>query len=201
MPAPDVFIGQEIGSYVVRPDMVLAYARELGRVSDRITSEVIGYTHERRPIIALVATSPDNHARLEELRAQHLPLSDPLANVEPNASMPVVTWMGLGVHGDEINSMDAAMLARVALDAFTRVTSGGPVKFPRGTIVVPVGEGQSLSGEALHALMIRIARNDGVIVHALPTGRTSEGPDLGSNAVSPLIAPKPLIVGGDPVRF
>jgi hypothetical protein len=111
------------------------------------------------------------------------------------------SWDGLYAPRAAQRILAAGGRARVALDAFTGVTSGGPVKFPRGTIVVPVGEEQPLSGEALHALMSRIARDDAVIVHALPTGSTGEGPDLGSNAVIPLVAPKPLVVVGDPVRF
>ena len=119
IPTPEAFIGHEVGSFVVRPDLVTAYARELDRLSDRITLEIIGYTHERRPIIALTVTSPENHARLEELRVQHLPLSDPLSSAEPSDKMPVVTWMGFGVHGDEISSMDAAMLAMYHVAAAT----------------------------------------------------------------------------------
>jgi hypothetical protein len=119
VPTPEAFMGHEVGAFVVRPDVAFAYARELDRLSDRITSETIGYTHERRPIIALTVTAPENHARLEDLRVRHLPLSDPASNVEPTEDMPVVTWMGFGVHGDEISSMDAAMVTMYHLAAAT----------------------------------------------------------------------------------
>ncbi|MDX2224751.1 MAG: M14 family zinc carboxypeptidase [Rhodospirillaceae bacterium] len=117
IPTPEAFMGHAIGAFVVRPDIVVAYARELDRLSERITSEVIGYSHEMRPIVALTVTSPDNHARLDAIRARHLTLSDPTADADIAADMPVVTWMGFGVHGDEISSMDAAMLAMYHLTA------------------------------------------------------------------------------------
>ena len=41
IPTPEAFMGHEVGAFVVRPDMVFAYARELDRVSDRITSEIV----------------------------------------------------------------------------------------------------------------------------------------------------------------
>ncbi|MDX2141966.1 MAG: M14 family metallopeptidase [Rhodospirillaceae bacterium] len=119
IPTPEHYIAHEVGTRVVRPDQIIGYAQLLDALSDKVTSEIIGYSHERRPIIALVITAPENHAKLEDLRTRHLKLSDPTADAEIDDGMPVVTWLGFGVHGDEVSSLDAGMLAMYDLVAAT----------------------------------------------------------------------------------
>ncbi len=119
IPTPEAALGYDLGARVVRPDLIVAYAQMLDAASDRVSSEIVGYTHEHRPITALIITSAENHAKLEALRAKHLTLSTPSANASIDDSMPVVTWLGFGVHGDEVSSLDAALLTMYHLTAAT----------------------------------------------------------------------------------
>ena len=80
IPSPEDFLGYPIGSFVTRQDRIVAYMQELARLSDRATYQSIGMTYEHRSMPVLTVTSPSNHARLEDIRRQHL------ATLEPGVS-------------------------------------------------------------------------------------------------------------------
>jgi len=103
---PEDAFGFQIGERPVRVDQMNAYLRSLADGSDRITVETIGYSHELRPIQFFVVTSPESHARLEEIREAHL--ARRRGEAAP-ADTPMVIWINYGVHGAETSSMDAAI--------------------------------------------------------------------------------------------
>lgn len=109
IPTPEAFLGHELGDRPVRHDRMVAYLRTVAGLSDRMTIETIGYSHEQRPIEFLVITSPDNQSRIDAIQAKHVALSDPSSGVRPSADMPVVTWLNYGVHGAEASGMDAVI--------------------------------------------------------------------------------------------
>ena len=109
IPRPESVIGHALGHRIARNDLLVQYMRMVADLSPRITSEVIAYTHERRPIIGLTITSPENHARIEEIKAAHVALSDPNSDQEVSDDMPVITWLNYGVHGAEVSSTDSSM--------------------------------------------------------------------------------------------
>jgi hypothetical protein len=81
----------------------------VAELSDRLSVEVIGYTHERRPILFVVATSPENRARLDTIRTRHRALTE-AGNDQPiSDDMPGITWINYGVHGAEASGMDASL--------------------------------------------------------------------------------------------
>jgi len=106
---PAEIFGHDIGDQPVRHDLMVAYFRELAAKSPRISVETIGYSHERRPILFFVVTSPENHARLDAIRENHVLRTDPKTAKQANDDMPVVTWLNYGVHGAEASGMDAAI--------------------------------------------------------------------------------------------
>ncbi len=81
------------------------------------------------------------------------------------------------------------------------MTTKGSVEMGRGSIIVPVGEGQPLNSEELYDIMSTIADEDGVVVHAAITGRTAEGIDFGGNYARPVELPQVLMPVGEAVRF
>lgn len=106
IPTPEEFLGFGVGDRPVRHDLMVAYLRELAEISDRISVETIGYSHEGRPILFFVVTSPDNQARIDDIRDAHLASLDPGA---PASDGPAVVWLNYGVHGAESAGMDAAI--------------------------------------------------------------------------------------------
>ncbi len=109
IPTPEAFLGFKLGHEPVRHHQLVDYITRLAGISDRLSLEVIGYTHERRPILFVVATSAANHARLDDIRRQHIALSEPGQQTEVRDDMPAVTWINFGVHGAESSGMDAAL--------------------------------------------------------------------------------------------
>jgi hypothetical protein len=109
IPTPASVLGHKLGEAPVRHHKLVEYIRTVADLSDRLTVETIGYTHERRPILFVVATSPDNHARIDDIREQHIALTEPQLDQAVSADMPVVTWLNYGVHGAEASGMDASL--------------------------------------------------------------------------------------------
>lgn len=111
VPVPEDRLGFGLGERPVRHDQMVSYLTELAQTSDRITVETIGYTHEYRPILFFVVTSPENQARIEDIRADHIAQLDPAAPAGDGAASdgPAILWLNYGVHGAEPAGMDAAI--------------------------------------------------------------------------------------------
>ncbi len=109
IPTPAAFLGFELGRHPVRHHQLVDYVRTVAAASSRLSVETIGYSHERRPIEFLVATSVANHARLDDIRRAHVALTQPGSGQTVSDDMPVVTWLNYGVHGAESSGMDAAL--------------------------------------------------------------------------------------------
>ncbi len=119
VPTPEEFLGYPIGSFHTRHDLIVAYMKELAARSDRATYQEIGRTYEHRPMPVLTVTTPENHARLEEIRTRHLAASEPEGDVGAAADVPVIVHLGYGVHGNETSSAEAALLTAYWLVAGT----------------------------------------------------------------------------------
>lgn len=118
IPLPKSVIGHEVGEWHVTHDKLVAYMEALDKASDRISMEVTGYTHEGRPLLILVITAPENHAKLEQIRTEHLRLTDPGNNQSLNVrDMPIVFYMGYSIHGNESSGSNASLLAAYHLAA------------------------------------------------------------------------------------
>ena len=109
IPTPESVLGHELGAAPVRHHKLVEYITTVAALSDRLTVETIGYTHERRPILFVVASSPANQARIDDIRNAHVALTEPDIAQVVTDDMPVVTWLNYGVHGAEASGMDASL--------------------------------------------------------------------------------------------
>ena len=92
--------------------------KALDAASDRISLQVSGYTYEGRPQLAMIITSPKNHAQIETIRKEHLKLSDANQSSSLNLdNMPIVVWQGYSIHGNESSGSNAALLTAYYLAA------------------------------------------------------------------------------------
>jgi Zinc carboxypeptidase len=119
IPKPKDIIYHEVGEWHVTHDRLVNYMKALAAAApDRIKLETIGFTYENRPQILLIITSPKNHQHLEEIRQQHLLLSDPAKSASANIdNMPIVVWIGHSIHGNEQSGSNAALVSAYYLAA------------------------------------------------------------------------------------
>ncbi len=116
VPTPEAVIGHEIGEWHLSHDKLVYYFYELVRASDKVQVEVYGYTHEHRPLLNVTITSAANHTRLEQIRQEHLKISDPYASTDMQ-SAPLVVRLGYSIHGNEASGSNAAPLLAYYLAA------------------------------------------------------------------------------------
>lgn len=118
IPTPQSVIGHQVGEWHITHDRLVNYMMALDKASDRISLEVIGQTHEMRPILLLTITSTKNHQNLEAIRAEHALLSDPQKSGSVNVkNMPAVFYIGHSIHGNEASGANAALLTAYYLAA------------------------------------------------------------------------------------
>ncbi|MDR1667832.1 MAG: hypothetical protein LBS03_09120 [Bacteroidales bacterium] len=117
IPTPESFFGFQIGKSLVRYDKVVEYFRLLAEKSDRATLEVFGHSWEGREQVALIVTSPANLKNLENIRREHLKVTDPAVPSVDVGSQKVIVHLGYNVHGGEIAGTDASVVAAYYLAA------------------------------------------------------------------------------------
>lgn len=108
VPSPKALLGVEPGEWHLRHDQIEMYFNALAVAKPNQTKlQVIGRTPEQRPLLQLIITSPENMARLEQIRQQHLAVV--AGQAEPDPSLPLIIWLGYGVHGNEPSAANAAV--------------------------------------------------------------------------------------------
>lgn len=111
VPTPQAILRYEVGNWHVRHDQIVEYFKALADSSPRVTLMEYGMTHERRPLLLATITSPENHARIEELRERHLAAIGGVERPgEVSPEPPLVVWMGYSVHGNESSGANASLI-------------------------------------------------------------------------------------------
>ena len=109
-------LGYDSGERITWHRDTIRYFEALAEAApERVQLFPYAETWEGRELIYAVITSPENMARIDEVRANMQRLVDPrkTTRAEANAiieDQPAVTWLSYGVHGNEISSTDAAMM-------------------------------------------------------------------------------------------
>ncbi|MEX0928667.1 MAG: M14 family zinc carboxypeptidase [Balneolales bacterium] len=118
IPAPEEILGFQVGEWHARHGLIVEYMYALAEASDRIEIEEYARTYERRPLLLLTVSNPENLGNIDRIRTDHLNLADPSASASLNiGEMPVVIWMGYSIHGNEPSGSNAALLAAYYLAA------------------------------------------------------------------------------------
>lgn len=113
IPKPRDIIYHEVGEWHVTHDRLVNYMRAVAAAAPkRMKLETMGFSYEGRPQVLLIITSPGNHQRLEEIRQQHLSLTN--TSFE---NMPSVVWIGHSIHGNEASGANASLLTAYYLAA------------------------------------------------------------------------------------
>lgn len=118
IPTPEDVIGMVPGEWHVRHDQLVQYMRAVAEASDRVTLTEYGKSYEDRTLLYLTITTPSNQQNIEEIRKNHLALTDAGQSGGLNVDgMPIVFYMGYSIHGNEPSGSNASMLMAYHLAA------------------------------------------------------------------------------------
>ena len=132
IPTPQDVLGYEVGEWHVRHDQLVRYMEILAQKSNRINFEVIGRTHEQRPLVMLSISSAEKLANLEQIRQAHLARLTNSEQAKNTQNEPAVVWMGYSVHGNESSGSNAALLVAYYLAAAQGPEIQSPDSIPAG---------------------------------------------------------------------
>jgi Zinc carboxypeptidase len=114
IPTPKSVLGYEIGEYYTEHPQMTAYMRRLEAASNRVKVFSVGESAERRELILVAVSDPENIQRIDEIRAMIEELRDPRKTSEVRAreivrSTPAVAWMNFANDGNESAALEAAI--------------------------------------------------------------------------------------------
>ncbi len=127
--SPAEFLGYELGDQFSRHHQVVDYFRHAAESTDLIQLEQYGATYEMRPLYLAYVSTPENLAKLEDIRQDNLKRAG-LLEGEPGTEVSVV-WLSYNVHGNESVSTEAAMKTLHEL-----VRPGGKSDWLEHTVVI-----------------------------------------------------------------
>ncbi len=112
IPQPKEILGYEVGEKFVEWSEVLNYMYALDASSDRVSLKSYGRTYQHRPFIQVIITSEANQKKLEQLKEEHLKLTDASQSGNLNiADMPVVVFQSNSMHGNETSGVNSSLVA------------------------------------------------------------------------------------------
>lgn len=117
LPTPEEISGVDVGERHWYHYEIVAYLDALADASPRMTA--LG-EHARsyggRPLVSYAISTPENIARLDEIRAARVSMIDPKANVVL-ADQPAVLHMMYSIHGNEPSGANSTPLVAYYLNA------------------------------------------------------------------------------------
>ncbi len=113
IPTPKEYLGWQIGDWHISHDLLQGYLRVLASSSDRVYIEDYARSHEGRPLMGLVFTSPKNQKNIDQIKADQTDIMKGKAD----SDRPVVIYQGYSIHGNESSGANAAVLIAYYLAA------------------------------------------------------------------------------------
>ncbi len=118
IPTPESILGFQVGEWLVSHDKMVEYMKAIEASSDRAVLIEYARSYENRPLFHLIFTSPENHNKLDQIKSEHVKLSDPGQSAQMNTSeMPVVVILGYSIHGNESSGINSSLLTAYYLAA------------------------------------------------------------------------------------
>ncbi|MDN5203982.1 M14 family metallopeptidase [Fulvivirgaceae bacterium BMA10] len=106
--SPKEFLGYELGERFTRHHQVMDYFKHVAQVSSNIKFTQYGETYEHRPLTLAFIASPENFAKLEDIRKNNLRLAGQ-ENGTGSSEKIAIVWLSYNVHGNESVGTEAAM--------------------------------------------------------------------------------------------
>ncbi|MDR0895648.1 MAG: peptidase M14 [Prevotellaceae bacterium] len=156
IPQPKDVLGFEIGEQHADWNNVLMYMEALDRASDRVSIYRFGQTNQFRPFIQVTITSADNQKRLEDIRREHLQLTDTEQSDKLNIDrMPLIANLMYSIHGNEPSGVNSSLVLAYYLTAL----QGADADRLRNDMVVILTPGQNPDGINRFASWVNSSRS------------------------------------------
>ncbi|HSE99124.1 MAG TPA: M14 family zinc carboxypeptidase, partial [Blastocatellia bacterium] len=139
VPRPSSITGYEPGQLQTPQGQIVRVLEKIAAAApDRVRLLENGQTWEYRKLYLAIVTSPENLARLDEIKASIAKLADPRRLSETEAdqiarSTPIVVWLNYGIHGNESASYEAVQQVLYQLAASEEPRT---LEILRNTVVV-----------------------------------------------------------------
>jgi hypothetical protein len=156
IPTPGEELGFQLGAQHVEWKQVEMYMRKLAEVSPRITVKEYGRTYERRAFICVTITSEKNHGQIEQIKAEHVKLTDPaVSGTLDIKAMPAVVNLMMTVHGNEASGVNAA----IGFAYFFAAAEGKEIDELLDRVVINLIPGQNPDGISRFAAWVNANRS------------------------------------------
>ncbi|MEO6254840.1 MAG: M14 metallopeptidase family protein [Ferruginibacter sp.] len=108
--SPDEFLGYPLGSKFTPHYKIVNYFNQAASAMPQMMKlEKYGETYEGRDLLMAVVSTPENMARIDEIRKNNLRLTGILKDKPADITAPVVVWLSYNVHGNEASSSEVSM--------------------------------------------------------------------------------------------
>jgi hypothetical protein len=106
--------GHDFGERITLHHQMVRYLERLAHASDRVTIEVQGHSWDGRELMLAIVTSPENHARIDQIRQTAQRLADPRTTAPAEAArliqdQPAIVWLGGSIHGFELSGTEGVL--------------------------------------------------------------------------------------------
>lgn len=110
IPQPKDVLGFEVGEQFADWNDILKYMYALDAASDKVSITEYGKTYQNRRFIQVAITSPENQKNLENIRVEHLKLTDnKLSGSLDVKKMPLVVSLINSIHGNEASGVNSTL--------------------------------------------------------------------------------------------
>ncbi|MCB0658470.1 MAG: zinc carboxypeptidase [Saprospiraceae bacterium] len=112
--SPDEYLPHAVGDKFTPHHLVVDYFNYVAEHSSRVQVMEYGRTNEERPLTLAFVSTPENLARLEEIRENNLRRAG-LVPGEPVQDGIAIVWLSFSVHGNEAAGSESSMPVLYAL--------------------------------------------------------------------------------------
>ena len=107
---PSAFLPHALGETFTPHYMLVDYFQLVAQESPRVTLEQYGTTNEDRPLLLATISTPENLARIEQIRENNLRRAGLLEGAtDPALANIAIVWLSYSVHGNEAAGSEASM--------------------------------------------------------------------------------------------
>ncbi len=108
--SPDEFLGYQLGTkFTPHYKIVNYFSHAAAAMPGMLKLEKYGETYEGRDLLLAFVSTPENMAKLDEIRKNNLRLTGILKDKAADLTAPAIIWLSYNVHGNEASSSEVSM--------------------------------------------------------------------------------------------